>query len=615
MKIEKQFRTLSVRDAKKDKEQRTLEFPFSSELPVQRWFGKEILSHKKGAADLARLNDGGALLWNHNSDHVIGVVSSAELRSDKRMWATVKFSENAKAQEVWKDIEDGILKNVSFGYQVEEMELTKSSKSGDNEYTATKWLPFEVSIVSIPADPSVGIGRSHTDDAIEVKIIKPEGIKKMENENEIKAKADQQRAHDIKVSSDKAAEAARENERNRTKEIMEIGEKHGKQDIARQFIENGKGIDEMRAAVLESVGQKQTPITGNEGNIGMSEKDLEKFSFMRAINALANPNDQGAQKAAAFERELSAAAEKKAGKSSRGIMIPFDVLNRAAKRDLVVGTPSAGGYMVGTDHLGGSFIDLLRNKQVVQKLGASVLNGLVGNINIPKQSGAATAYWVGENSAPTEGAQTLGQVAMSPKTVAAFTDMSRKLIAQSSPSIEQMVKNDLSMVLALAIDLAALYGAGSANQPQGIFGTSGINTVDFTNAAPTWAELVDMESQVSIDNADIGSLSYLTNAKGRGLLKTTDKASGAAQFLMEPSGMVNGYKCEVSNQVLTLSSTDPDFWFGNWADLLIGFWSGLDLMVDPYSGSSAGTVRITAFQDVDIAVRNAVSFCYGNKTI
>ncbi len=615
MKIEKQFRTLSVREAKKDKELRTLEFPFSSELPVQRWFGKEILSHKKGAADLARLNDGGALLWNHNSDHVIGVVSSAELRDDKRMWATVKFSENAKAMEVWKDIEDGILKNVSFGYQIEEMELTKSNKNGQDEYTATKWLPFEVSIVSIPADPSVGIGRSNNDDAIDVKITKPEGIKKMENEKEIKAKEDQQRAHDIKVSSDKAAEVARDAERSRTKEIISLGEKYSKQELARQFVENGKGIEEMRAAVLESMGQKQTPITGNEGVIGMSEKDLDKFSFMRAINAMANPSDRGAQEAAKFERELSAAAEKKAGKSSRGIMVPFDVLNRAAKRDLVVGTPSAGGYAVGTDHLGSSFIELLRNKQIIQKLGASVLNGLVGNIQIPKQSGAATAYWVGENSAPTESALTLGQVAMSPKTVAAYTDISRKLLAQSVPSIEQMVKNDLANVLAIAIDSAALYGLGSANQPLGLFATSGKNTVDFTSAAPTWAELVDMESQVAIDNADLGALAYLTNAKGRGLLKVTDKASGAAQFLMEPSGLVNGYRCEVSNQVLTLSSTDPDYFFGNWADLLLAYWSGLDLMVDPYTGSSAGTVRLTAFQDVDVAVRHAESFCYGNKTI
>ena len=612
MKIEKQFRTLSVREVKTDKETRTLEFPFSSELPVTRWFGKEVLSHKKGAADLARLNDGGALLWNHNTDQVIGVVESADLRSDKRIWAKVKFSENAKAQEVLKDIEDGILKNVSFGYQIEEMELSKSDKKGQDEYTVTKWLPFEVSIVSIPADHSVGIGRSNTEDAIDVKIIKPEGNQKMENEKNIME--DKKNAADIKLSVDKAADAARENERSRAKEILSIGEKYGKQELARQFVDNGKSVDELRNAVLESIGHKQTPITGNEGMIGMSEKEMNEFSFMRAVNALANPHDKNAQEAAKFEREVSIAAEKKGGKTSRGIMVPFDILNRSMKRDLVAGTPSAGGYLVGTDHLGGSFIELLRNKQVIQRLGATTLNGLVGNISIPKQSGAATAYWVGENVAPTEGAQTLGQVAMSPKTIAAYTDMSRKLMAQSSPSVEQMVKNDLSAVLALAIDYAALYGSGSANQPLGLFG-SGVNTVDFTAAAPTFLEVISMESQVAADNADVGALSYLTNALGRGLLKGTVKDSGSGQYIMGENGLVNGYKLECSNQVLTLSSTDPDFWFGNWADLMLAFWSGLDLMVDPYTGSKEGTVRIVAFQDVDVAVRHAESFCYGNKTI
>ena len=238
------------------------------------------------------------------------------------------------------------------------------------------------------------------------------------------------------------------------------------------------------------------------------------------------------------------------------------------------------------------------------------MNGLVGNVAIPKQTGAATAYWVAESGAPTESQQTIGQVTMNPKTVGAFTDFSRRLILQSSLDVENMVRRDLAAVIALAIDTAALYGTAADNQPRGLKNQSGINTQDFAATNPTFAELVGMETQVAADNADIGTMRYLLNPAQRGAAKTTEKASGTAQFVWEPGNTINGYGTEVSNQV-----TAGDVFFGNFADLMIGFWSGLDLTVDPYAGATSGTVRVIALQDVDIAVRNAVSFCYGNASI
>ncbi len=258
-----------------------------------------------------------------------------------------------------------------------------------------------------------------------------------------------------------------------------------------------------------------------------------------------------------------------------------------------------------------SFIEMLRNRSVVQRAGSTVMNGLVGNVAIPKQSGAATAYWVAESGAPTESQQTMAQVTMSPKTVGAYTDFSRKLMLQSSLDIENFVRRDLAQVIALAIDVAALYGSGSSNQPTGIKNTSGVNTKDFAATTPTFAELVAMESEVASDNADIGTMTYLFNPAQRGSLKTTEKSStSAGQFVWEPGNTVNGYRTETSNQI-----TAGDVFFGNFADLLLGFWSALDLTVDPYSNSTSGTVRVVALQDVDIAVRNAVSFCYGDADI
>jgi HK97 family phage major capsid protein len=213
----------------------------------------------------------------------------------------------------------------------------------------------------------------------------------------------------------------------------------------------------------------------------------------------------------------------------------------------------------------GSFIELLRNRSALAGLGVASLTGLSGNVAIPRQTGAATAYWVAESGSPTESNQTVDQVNMSPKTCGAFTDYSRKLMLQSSIDVEQMIRQDLATVLALEIDRVGLYGLGNTNQPLGIKLTTGINTVNFAGAVPTYAEVVSMESAIAADNADIGAMSYLMNAAMRGSLKTTEKASATAQFIFEPGGTVNGYNAAVSNQVAS-----GDIFFAVWSQLIHG---------------------------------------------
>lgn len=591
-----------VEEVKVFAEERVIEFPFSSEEPVERYFGMEVLSHKASAADLGRLNNAAPLLFNHNMDEIRGVVEKAWLQ-DGRGWCRVRFAKTEDSEEALGMVQDGILRNVSFGYRISEM--VESIKDGVSTFTATKWEPYEVSLVTVPADPTVGIGRSVTDDERDVVVhrISEESAQPADVTIEEPTMTEQTTpAVDVQVVATQAAEA----ERARIANISALGERFNASELSRKLINEGKSMDEARAIFLEEIKVDQKPVTGKEADIGLSDKEVRQFSFLRAMNALANPGDKAAWEAAAFEREVSDAGAKAAGKASRGIFVPGEIL-RANKRDLTVGTNSAGGYAVATDLMADSFIEMLRNRAVAIRAGATVMNGLTGNVAIPKQSAAATAYWVAESGAPTESQQTLGQVTLSPKTVGAFTDFSRRLILQSSVDVENMVRRDLSSVLALAIDTAALYGTGSNNQPTGLKNISGINTKDFAATNPTFAEVVGIETEVATDNADIGSLAYLVNPAQRGAFKTTEKASSTGQFIWEPGNTVNGYRTEVSNQV-----TAGDVWFGNWSDLLIGFWSGLDLMVDPYAGATSGTVRVIALQDCDIAVRNAVSFCYGN---
>jgi HK97 family phage major capsid protein/HK97 family phage prohead protease len=567
---------------------RSFEFPFSSEYPVMRYFGNEVLSHEMEAADLGRLNDGAPLLFNHDPDRVVGVVERAWVDGEKkRGYAKVRFSRNSFAQEILADVRDNILRGISFGYSIDKME----ERGGD--FVATRWSPYEVSVVSIPADPTIGIGRSLNDETNVQAATAASPTPEPEMEN----------TPDLEVIRSKAAEA----ERTRIAAISALGDKHQMQDLARELIEGGRTLDEARAAVLEKLGSqpmeepiRSADITSND--VGLSDKETRSFSFARALNYLANPSDASARRAAEFEIEVGKAAAQKYERASNGIVIPNEVL----RRDLVVGTPTAGGNLVADELLAGSFIDLLRNRLALAQAGVTMLTGLQGNISIPRQTSAATAYWVGENGSPTESQQAIDQVNMTPKTVGAYVDYSRRLLLQSSIDVEGMIRNDLARVIALELDRAAIYGTGSSNQPLGLTNTTGIGSQTISTYG-TFEEYIGMETDVASANADAGSLRYIINAAARGALKSTAKSSSAvaAGFVFE-DGEINGYPVIVSNQL-----ANNDALFGDFSMMIMGMWSGLDLTVDPYAGATAGTVRVIALQDVDVAVKQPGAFCLG----
>jgi HK97 family phage major capsid protein/HK97 family phage prohead protease len=617
MKIPKKLhRHLEVRSEAIDEEKRVVEFSFSSEEPVERYFGMEILSHAAGACDLSRLNNAAACLFNHDLDKQIGVIEKAWVDpKDKMGRVQMRFGNSPLAQEKFQDVKDKILTKVSVGYQILEMILSKKGGENENpEYTITKWLPYECSLVTIPADDTVGLGRSISkEDEIEINVAETVIDSAGDVTNNNAAETAKERIQ-IMENQTVAADAAKA-ERERIQSITALGEKYGQKELAQKLITEGESVEKMRELTLERIGAlKKVELTETSGEIGLTEKEKRNFSFTNVILAQMDPNNRTFQENAKFEREVSDAAIKATGrKDTKGFLIPFDVLRHKSikmKRDQTVGSSTGGGNIVGTDFMDQSYIDLLRNSLAMNQCGAMELMGLHGNIAIPRKTTAATMYMVGENSAATEGALAFDQVTMAPHTGSGYIDYSRKLMLQSSPAIEQLVRQDLAQGLALLIDYQALYGSGSSNQCLGLKGTSGINTKDFAANAPTWAEIVDLETQVGTANAMIGSMKYLINAAGRGSLKTTAKASNAPLFIMADDGSVNGYPVVTSNQVAS-----NDYWFGVWQQLMIGYWSGLDLVVDPFTGSKEGTVRVVAFQDFDIGVRQPTAFTRGNNTL
>lgn len=597
-------RALLVERQAIDEAARTAMLAFASEAPYERYWGIEILETTATSMRQGRLRSGANLLCDHDTRDVVGVVESVEVGADRVARALVRFGKSARAEEVWQDVRDGIRRNVSVGYLIHKAVLVETGDKADT-YRVTDWEPYEVSLVSVPADASVGVGRSlEAPSAPQAKEPAPATEPTpTETPKETRTMSDP-------VITPAAPVVQVVETRNHAAEIAKIAATiPGGADLAMRSLQAGHTVEQFQAEAMRALASKPLPTA----DIGLSAKETKQFSVVRAIHALANPQDQAAQRAAAFEFEASLAVGTKMGKAARGFFVP----NEVQRRDLVVGTPTAGGNLVATELLSGSFIDMLRNAMVIDRMGVRMMTGLVGQIAIPKQTGSATAYWVAENGAPTESQQAIGQVTMSPKTVGAFTDISRKLTLQSSISVEQMVNQDLATVLGLAIQQAAISGTGASNQPSGLLTLITPSVIGGANGlAPNWAHIVDLETAVSVANADMGTLGYLTNTKVRGKLKTTEKFTGTSgQPIWDNSGQpLNGYNAGVTNAVPsnlvkgTSGATASAIIFGNFADLMIGMWGSLDIMVDPYTGSTAGTVRVVALQDVDVAVRNAESF-------
>lgn len=595
------FRVGSVR--KIDSEKRTVELAFSSEVEVPRWYGLEILDHSPGAVVLNRLQDGAPLLVDHECEDQVGVVESVSIDADRRGRAVVRFGRSERAEEIFRDVQDGIRKHVSVGYIVHDAKLT-AERDGEEVWTITSWEPFEISIVPIPADISVGVGRS-----LETKSITESKLKETEmKENQIAAPA----APVVDTSAARAA--GTDAERSRVRSIMEMGEKFSASELAREFVSEGKDVNEFQRALLDQVnGKMQRPLNEQmrDADVGLSEKEARNFSFMKVIRALSDPTDKRAHEAAAFEFEASRAAADKSGKDSDKFVIPTDVLTRALNTSKS-GTASGdtGGYGIANTLMAQSFVDILRNRATIMQLG-TVMGGLVGNIDIPKQVAASQGYWLGEDADAQEGELDLGQINLTAKTVAAYSEITRRLMVQSSLDTEALVRSDLAKALALTIDKAGYYGTGSDHQPLGIANQTGINAVSFAGVQPSYAELVEMETQIALDNADVASMAYVGNAGFRGASKTTQKFPGTptGATIWEPGSTVNGYRTEITNQV-----NSGDVFMGNFADLVIAMWGGLELLVDPYSNSKKGRLRVVVFQDVDFALRRTQSFCLGRST-
>ena len=601
--LSRQFRLATER--KINDEKRTVDLAFSSEQPVERSFGFEVLDHAESSVDTDFMDSGRSpLLLDHDMTKQIGVIERVSIDKDRVGRASVRFGKSELANEIYQDVKDGIRSNISVGYQINKMERQSKSEGKRDTFIVRDWSPLEISVVSIPADQSasVGIGRTSNETNKVIITQQREETKTMENNIEKKEEAP-------KVDVAKVQAQARSDETKRIRDIQELGARHNKKELSDKAVNDGVSLADFRGQVLEAIGNSK-PLEKPQDEVGLSKDESKEYSLARGIKAMAT----GDWSDAGFEKEVSDTISKQNGKQARGLFVPSDI--SWGKRDLTQGSATAGGNLVATALLAGNFIAALRSRSYVREAGATVLSGLVGDVAIPSMNAVTTAYWVAENGAPTEGAPTYRQVTMNPKTVSAYVDISRHLMHQATPNIDQIVRNDIVKSLATAVDKGALVGTGSSNQPTGITATSGIGSVAIgTNGgAPTWASVVEVWETVATDSADMGALAFFTTPKIVSKLMQTAKVSSTdSVMIMNTQDNLMGYKLYSTSQLpddLTKGnqSASSPLIFGNFNDLIIGEWGNLDVQVDPYSLSTTGATRIASFYDVDIAVRHAQSF-------
>ena len=620
--------------------ERTIEFPFSSEEPVNRgYLGNEILDHsREDSIDFSRLNSSAPLLLNHDTSKVIGVVERAWLDKEKKQGrAQVRFANNALGKETLEMVNDKIYRNVSFGYSVDETEeIDKES------YRVTKFQPAEISLVSVPADFSVGVGRA--------KEVKEENKKEVTMSNKQESSNMQaQRINDdvaaapvasqtkqtpkmtdtpdLSVVRSEERKKAQQEERSRITNISALGAQHGCEDLATSLVESGASIDEARAAVLERIGAKPVETVSQ---VDMTQEKNIDYKLTTGIRAALTGD--WSSKEAGYVRELSQEVERSGIKKTteRSFLVPYTALTSRAT--YATSGATTGGNLVQTDLMADDFIEALRNSSVMMSLGVKALPGLVGDVAIPRRSGVASTYYLStETTAITQAESTFDQVTLSPKSLAALSKFSRQPLLQATPGIEELIRTDLTDGLNTAVDLGILNGSGSSGQPTGILNSSiGSVAIGTNGGAITIETLVDLEEQVLIDNGNVSdSMAYVTNAKVLAELKKLragGSASGDGSFLFNTDisgigrgptpGAVNGYPLAVTNQVpsnLTKGSSSgvcSAVLIGDFSQCTVGFYgAGLEISVGEDSDDfSKALTSIRGIISYDVAVRHAESF-------
>lgn len=609
------FREMTVERDGQAREDGGVPLAFSSEAPVTRvdWYTgqryEEVLAHAPGNIDESYMRDGLPFLLEHDGPQV-GILRDLKLGADKKLRGVAYPGNHPDATWVFADMRGGVRTKVSVGYRAgDQYEEVKGKGEAPATRRYTRWTPMEVSSVSIPADNTVGVGRSAGDGGATVAASA--------------VKESRERVEEVRMAEDKKAPepGTIRVEDARAAQIDSMAIASGATAAQRsEWIESGKSPETIGREIAARLAAAEKEILERSKStveaLGISPKEQRTFSLVSAVRDLA---DSG--KLTGFEKEVSDGLVKRFGPTNgMGFKMPMDMGYRVTGQ-YDTGATSQGAELKFIQP--GSFIELLRNRSYVERLGATVISGLQGNVAFPRQTAAQTGSWVGEGptTSVSLSAGTLDQVSVSPKVYQAATSISRNLLIQGVIGAEEFARADIAQVHGIARDLAALSGTGANSQPTGILTltTPGSVTMGTNGAVITYAKFVEMEKVVAQANADQGALAYLTTPGVRSNSKTTQRFTSTDTPLWTgpaAGGEVNGYPAWATNQMpsnLTKGSNTTvchAVIFGNWNEVLLCNWGAFDIIVDPYTLADKNLIKLVSFQTFDVAVRHGASFAY-----
>lgn len=627
----RQYRAIQVERADTTDPNR-FAFALSSDEPVDQWFGREVLSHDPKSIRQDRLKGGVALLFNHDADQHMGLVDNYSIK-DGKLRVEGRWSSSDFAQQKKRDYDDGILKDASVGYLIHKITREQDGEypSSDDTLNVTDWEPLEASLVTIPADPTVGKGRA-VDSAKEF----PVAVEVHRRNAPPAAPAATQPLIEVReMAAATVVPTAEQLEISRRDRIMALASdkdfsKHVSTDDVRRAIAENVSVEafsEQISRKIISANSAAVVGTAGENAIRDAGKDAKRYSYAKAYRMAANQAKPGAfaKEDNAFEREVSDEINKRLKLSSGNVLVPSTV----SKRTVTAGTGGTGftsqANILEID-VHSEVIELYRNRARVLALGATRMGGLSGTVRLPRQDSAATAQWLGETSAVTATDVTTDYVALQPKRLSIQNGYTVELLAESAVDVEGLLARDRDKVIALAIDLASLV-AGGAPAPVGLFGQTGLATIASsgtaltTGSALSWSDIAKFESTVAAANADVASMGWLYTPETRGLLKTTPMfPNGYAMPIWpvlatrDPSGLEDGplgYKAGVTNQVPKNFGTNHNLHaavLGDWSQLVVADWGASELIVDPYSQAANGIYVITERMLLDVEFRHIQAF-------
>lgn len=639
------FREATIKAEGEGAEQR-FRMSISSDEPYLRydWWNDEeyweVLSHAPGDIDEARLKAGLPILFNHARDQHLARATKYSNNGHRIEVTDFIWSESEFAKSKRVDAVSGSLPDTSVGYTVDDEGECIGAKDGKPIYKF-KWTPFEGSIVTVPADIKVGVGRNRDNkpdgEPKEICISEKKSVDALRNENTTSQRSEPPKGNKAMPEPTETLEkglteievverekGATERERSRVKKINDyVGAlknpawKTAAAEVAVKAIEEGKDFDTFRTEAINSFdGVQKQAVDAHSSEIGMTDKDVKRFRLTGTDGAITQMATK--ERLEGFAKEVCEAAQKQMRRTladSRSFVIPEEVsryhdeqnfirlFRQMLSRAQAVSPATAGGFTVDTQM--GPLIELLRNKTVLGKLGITIMDGLVGDFVMPVQTGGAVAYWVSETGAITDSEATFGQKAMTPHRLGASIPYTMKFLAQSSLSVDAFIRNEMDIVLALKKDLAGLLGTGVGGEPLGVANTPGINATVTYGGAATWADVVEHETGIAVDNADIGSMGFVLDAATVGKWKTILKDSVAgAGYLIGDNMTANGYPVERTNQI---SAAHQSF-FGVWAQLVLGMWAGREITVDNITLAKTGQHQIIMNEFCDFLVRQPLAF-------